>query len=378
MEFKLVQTIISRIIETIQNTAIASVRAIKENVFNVNIKNFPKTQDIKGTVVVGNQRKVEKLLKDLKKINVSFFKEAGNNEYSVKVTNLKDKINIENLKDLELSTKESNKLLSDLALEIKKLQTLSKALDKKEIKIANQVELKPVLKSIKDLSAWLKKQEFSPKINVEAPIIPEPVINQPAPIVNVKKETYNFDKLVKKLSKELFQKSSKKYISVRLSDGDKFYEAMKEMMAISSGGGGGKYAFKDSDGNKNQALIDEDRHIQTDILTMPDGDIIGAIENIPTIDVSDLATSANQDSLIAKFPFEDYQYMGTDSDSSVTYKYVAFVKFSNVGFYCMRIHKTNANDVAYYYDADGTAANFTTFWADPSDAGFTYINPING
>jgi len=130
MEFKLVQTIISRIIETIQNTAIASVRAIKENVFNVNIKNFPKTQDIKGTVVVGNQRKVEKLLKDLKKINVSFFKEAGNNEYSVKVTNLKDKINIENLKDLELSTKESNKLLSDLALEIKKLARKEKNVDR--------------------------------------------------------------------------------------------------------------------------------------------------------------------------------------------------------------------------------------------------------
>jgi len=93
---------------------------------------------------------------------------------------------------------------------------------------------------------------------------------------------------------------------------------------------------------------------------------------------SGLATSAKQDFIITKFPFEDYQYMGTDSTSSATYKYVAFAKFSGVGFYCMRIHQTNANDVAYYYDTDGNSTDFDTFWADPSDVGFTYINPMNG
>lgn len=75
---------------------------------------------------------------------------------------------------------------------------------------------------------------------------------------------------------------------------------------------------------------------------------------------------------------ENFQYMGTDSTSSATYKYIAFAKFSGVGFYCMRIHQTNTNDVAYYYDPDGTSADFNTFWADPSDVGFTYINPMNG
>lgn len=73
--------------------------------------------------------------------------------------------------------------------------------------------------------------------------------------------------------------------------------------------------------------------------------------------------------------FDSYQYMGTDSTSSATYKYVAFKRYAGVGFYCMRIHQTNANDVDYYYDTDGTTSDFNTFWADPSDAGYTYGAP---
>jgi len=94
------------------------------------------------------------------------------------------------------------------------------------------------------------------------------------------------------------------------------------------------------------------------------------------------ATEDKQDDIITelqstqgKFPFEDYQYMGTDSTSSATYKYVAFKHYTGVGFYCMRIHQTNANDVAYYYNTTGTGTDFDTFWADPSDAGYTYGKP---
>jgi len=140
---------------------------------------------------------------------------------------------------------------------------------------------------------------------------------------------------------------------------------MKEMMAISSGGGGGKYAFKDSSGNKNQALIDEDRHIQADILTMPDGDIIGAIENIPTIDVSDLATSANQDSLIAKFPFEDYQYMGKKTSGTDTY--LGFKQQGGTGWYIMQ--KDSDGVFLYAYSSEG-GNSWEVSWASPQSESY--------
>ncbi len=257
MDYKVLQGFLNSIIQTIQNTAISAVKVLKSSLYRVTIKNFPKTQDIKGTVVVGNQRKLEKLVKELKETTFILTEDLKTNKYSVDIKNFKSKIDIGNLSNLEKANLSGNKLLKDVQKELKVLQKLTKTLDKKSIKINNPVDVKPLFVKLGELQKWLKKQDFSPKIKVQSPKIPAPIVNVPAPVVNVKKDKYDFSKLLKSLEAKLFERNPKKTISVRLSDGKDFYEAMQEMMAISSGGGGGSGKMLRIDGERTAPLIDE-------------------------------------------------------------------------------------------------------------------------
>ena len=87
MDYKVLQGFLNSIIQTIQNTAISAVKVLKSSLYRVTIKNFPKTQDIKGTVVVGNQRKLEKLVKELKETTFILTEDLKTNKYSVDIKN---------------------------------------------------------------------------------------------------------------------------------------------------------------------------------------------------------------------------------------------------------------------------------------------------
>jgi len=64
MTYKLVKEVVANINNTIQQTAIGATRSMIANVFGVKVKNFPKNQRVSGTVVVANQKKVEKKLSE--------------------------------------------------------------------------------------------------------------------------------------------------------------------------------------------------------------------------------------------------------------------------------------------------------------------------
>jgi len=69
-------------------------------------------------------------------------------------------------------------------------------------------------------------------------------------------------------------------IAVRLSNGEKFYRAIGGVVSAV----GASFPFKKSDNSQQAALVDDDSHVQVDVLTIPDvtvntGDIeIGAVE----------------------------------------------------------------------------------------------------
>lgn len=73
----------------------------------------------------------------------------------------------------------------------------------------------------------------------------------------------------------------KEYVPVRLTDGEEFYKAIEEFyQQVSSA-----VTFTDSENKKTSALVDEDRHVQVDVLTMPDivvPDEVAIIEKEPT------------------------------------------------------------------------------------------------
>ena len=72
------------------------------------------------------------------------------------------------------------------------------------------------------------------------------------------------------------------------------------------------------------------------------------------------ATAAKQDEIIAKFPFENYQYMG--SQTSGNYVYYGFKQYKGTGWYVMRKDTTDDSAWAYAYGTSG----WTTAWADPT------------
>ena len=60
------------------------------------------------------------------------------------------------------------------------------------------------------------------------------------------------------------------YIPVRLTDGDEWIENL--IKVIGGGGGGSVPTFQDQNGKFKRALVDDDRHVQIDIVD--EGDLV--------------------------------------------------------------------------------------------------------
>ena len=247
---------------TIEQNAIAIVRALKSNIFTVKLSS--------NKVEITNPTKIPK-------------------QFDVKVVN-----SIDNKKDLELQTRQLNETLNKKFTE---LNNLVKTLyPKSEIKInnlgdipkpLNEVSIKnpvktvsisnffEIQKEIGKLQKAIEALKLDPKIIVPEIKIPEIVIpKSKVEVILDKRET-------------LISDDPKKSVPVRLTDGKKFYQALEELAIRSSGGAA---AFSDSTGIKQQALVDKDRHLQVDVVGMPNYEL--------TVDTSQLATSAKQDNIV--------------------------------------------------------------------------------
>ena len=244
MEFKLLQTIVGNIQTTIENAAIASVNAIKANVFDVKVRNFPKTQKVNGVVSVSNQKRVEKELKIANVTQKSVLKWLKGLKFptSIKVDNFPEP-----------------QKFPDFPTEIKVKNFPKQKEYPKNIRVLNQPtkEIKAVDKSVKAVADAVKKLKLNPQINVEAPKMPP--INVPEPRVTVTQKDIDYQKLAdlipvpEELNYDLLA--------------EKIAKVLGEMV-VSIGGGksGGGNSFYDRQGRPARATLDDKGRI----LTSPD------------------------------------------------------------------------------------------------------------
>lgn len=244
MNFKLITSLVENIILSIENTAIAAVNAIRTNLFKVKVSNFPKTQSVKGTVTVANQKNVEvklkdmgSTLKDLKKAVISFKAPS-----EIKVSNFPT---------------------PEKFPEFPKFPDFPEFPEfPKSFSVDNQPlkELKDITSGVKDLKSVISKLKFDPKINVQAPK-PEKVVVPPANVM-VTQQEIDYEKLAKLLAEQIPSLDYKKLA-------DTLAKEMGQMVITSGGGGGGGTSFKDENGDRAYGLIGADRYLQVDVRNMP-------------------------------------------------------------------------------------------------------------
>jgi hypothetical protein len=241
-----IKEILTFIKVTLENNVISAVKSLKEHIFTVKLQS--------NKVEVVNPTKIPAIV-------------------SVKVTN-PSKYE-KNLKEISTTVEKSSLVLSKEL--IKGLANLEKLLkDNKQVSVSNLQDIAPTHKievtnpqktvSIKNFYEIQKELgkvkksidalKLNPTITVPDVIIPE--IN--IPTINVPKTTVNIstDKMEELLS--LLSTDPKKPLAVRLSDGEKFYEALFQAV---SGGSSRSYSFQDENGDRGYGLIDEKKRVAT-------------------------------------------------------------------------------------------------------------------
>lgn len=242
MTFELISKITGTIISTIQETAVASVRALKKHTYSAKIENFPKVQKVSGKVEVTNQTPITKrqdsLLKVARDIYILIKKWRFPSEIKVsnfpippKFPEYPKQINVGNFPKFPEFPK--------------------------RIGINNwpTEHLQNVVVEMGEIKKAIKAQKLDPKISVEAPPAPPPVV-VPAPRVSVTQTEIDYAKLSEEVAK-----------AVPKIDYDKLSKAIAEeigqMKITASGGGGGRYAFQTTDGERTYGLVNKLRQLST-------------------------------------------------------------------------------------------------------------------
>jgi len=239
MQFKLIYDLTSKIISTIETSAIVGVKALKAHTFSTTVKNFPKTQSVKGTVTVGNQKRLEAEVKAVDRSIKQLTKTTAN----IKIPEKVEILNFPEAQKFPEFPKEMK--VSNPVGEVR----IKNTKDFSEVKVKNQPtkELGDLGKKLDKLEKAVGKLKLDPKISVNAPVVnvPETVI-PPFP---------EFPKQItaKELAEEIFSNDPKKTVPVRLSDGDEFYRALDEMISAV----GSSSQFMGTDGRARRAMVDD-------------------------------------------------------------------------------------------------------------------------
>ena len=292
---------VSLVKTSLENTAIATVKSLKSHVFKVDIgkkefaiTNWPKKQVVEGKVAVVDLEKLEKQLVQIAEWQKTL-------EKSLRDLSAKDTVKVANFPEFpsfpEFPT--STKLAGEVKISSDSFSSLL-------------VAIEGLSKLVAKLPTRYPEVKIPPFPKVEIP--PFPKIPEPLSEVSVK----NLERLI--------SKDPQRYVPVRLSDGKRFYQAIEELTVSASR----SQAFSDSQGVKQQALVDEDRHVQVDVLTMPQ--------------VADI----------------QHEYMG--KKTSGDYEYFGFKENGGTSWKIMRKNNTDDSAWAYAYGKSG----WTTAWADPT------------
>jgi len=229
---------------TLENNVISAVKALKSHIYTVKLES--------SKVEVTNPTKLPKVF-PVKEINPkNYDKQLRELSNSVK-TNIA-KLSSELLKQLSSLEKVLKPYYEVKINNLKEIAPFGKVQvtnPQKSVSITNLFELQ---KEIGKLKKAVESLKLDPKIVL--PEFPVPQVNVPVqktPIVNV-----DLSKLEEILG--ILSNDPKNPIAVRLSDGTSFYEALKEINTTLSAGGG-KYAYKNSEGEGLSGLVDENRHV---------------------------------------------------------------------------------------------------------------------
>jgi len=250
MTFELVQKIVATIIRTVENSAVMSVRALKAHTFSVRVSNQPSTQSIKGTVTVGNQKNIEKLLAKLA-------------------------VAVAKLPTVYPETKIPSPLPYPKEISVSNLESVPQA----DLKRVEELLMK-LVREMKTLPKEYPKQEKFPTIPA-FPKFPEFPKQLPFPSsmkVNVPTEIRVNN--IKDMFEDLMGKDPKKYLNVRLTDGKEFYKAMQEIVTS----GGSRLPFINSQGNP------------TGLQLTPKGDLPVVVREVAPNDTSKLNARIEIDS----------------------------------------------------------------------------------
>lgn len=255
--------------ETIENTAIATVKVLKEHTYSVfilnngiKINNFPKEQKIKGAVQITNypniKREIDKLTKEIGSVK----KAVENVKYPTEII-------VKNIKDTPVP------------------ETYSKVTVENPVNEVSVKDLKNIENRLLELNKAINKLPTSypafPKIpEIKIPRFPEEM------------RISNFPKV--RESEDIRTTDPKKYVPVRLTDGKKFYEAIQEVIA----GASSNYSFRRSDGTKVRATVNDNDVIQVEVINPTES----------TLQIYD--------------PTVEYQI--ADEDTAGTTKYFGFTK----------------------------------------------------
>lgn len=234
MDFKIIQQTTLSIINAIQNTGIGSVRALKEHTYTAKIDNFPKVQEVKGAIVVGNQKNIEKEVRSNRGVLSNILKAIKSIRFptEIKVTNFPN----------------PPKFPTEF-----RVNNFPKYPDfPKEIKISNPPDLDFLNGKIDEVTGAIGKIKLNPKINVEAPK-PERVIVPPAQ-VNVQRTEIDYQKLSQAIASQIPEIDYQKLAQV-------LGEEMVGRIVSTGSGGGGKWSYKFSDGSGGSAFINKLRQI---------------------------------------------------------------------------------------------------------------------
>lgn len=231
---------INFIIGQFTTLAKAVVSALRGNKYAVDVKNFPRQQEIKGTVIVGNQKNLEA---ETKRLNQTITK---------------------GLADLTKELKPLPQKNFPTEFKVTNPDAFPKTLIKipETIKVNNFTEVTKELNKLGNLlKDSISKLKLDPQINVASPKVevkaPDVIINEremdlETPLAD---QTKALEKAIEKLTETLQGKDPENYISARLTDGKKFYNALEELF-LTGGVSNRNAVYKDSNGNRSAGQTD--------------------------------------------------------------------------------------------------------------------------
>jgi hypothetical protein len=258
MTYQFLKQALGEIIKSVQNTGVASVRALQQTItshtYKVDVQNPTERVTVTGTVSIDNQeeltpqiKELTQAVRDMEKILPSLKKVVVENQVKVppfpKIPAPLREISVRNMP--------------------------------KSIEVSNLKEMVGYLKAI---DKALNGIDFEPQITVQAPNIPAPVVNvpqQPTPQVNVEAPDLT---PIKKLA-ELLESHTKatKPLSVRLSDGRQFYKAMEKLGEIF--GGNNTSSFQGIGGYAARAQLNRNNEVK---VTVADTWDVNDVEKVST------------------------------------------------------------------------------------------------